>query len=162
MQPNETSSQSRLTEDELAIVRMIASRTSRGETLLRIAITSRLGKTPRTSYDMVQRLAWLAGLSYRNKRPSRAQVRRAVDAVRNRGMTFRQAAEAFGLSRSAVHRYVIKQRRKSIDQAGAFKVQSGDTLYSRQKREWHCPEHGRLVAWPCVACAALAARHKRK
>lgn len=163
MQPlDDARSESGLTDEERAITRMIAARTAAGETIATIAKTSRVAPTDWLTYRWLLRLAKASGLRYQNRRPTPEEIEAVIKAVRVGGMTFRQAALAFGMSRTAVHRHVTTMRRKSIDQAGAFIVEDGNTKYSRSKREWHCPEHGRIVAWPCVACAALAAKRQSR
>lgn len=141
-----------LSPQDHAITCMIRSRVARGESLERIARTSRI------SYIRLRRLAQLSQIRYKHKRPSKDQIRSAVAAVRDQGATFRAAAAQFGMSKTAVHRYVSARRRKSIDSAGDVRFEEGSREYSRHKRSWNCPTHGRVVVWPCVACAALAAK----
>ncbi len=142
----------RLSQEEMAITRMIASRVARGQSLEHIARTSRL------AYSRVRNLARLAGIRYKHRRATPEQIKGAIDAVRNRGATFRAAAQAFGMSRSAVHRFVQARRQRSIDAAGELKLVDGNREFSRHKRSWRCAVHGRVTVWPCVACAAIGAR----
>lgn len=144
-----------LSREERAITRMIAVRSNRGESLERIARTSRI------PYARCRRLAQLSQIRYKHRRPSAEQIRGAIQAVRDQGATFRQAAQQYQMSRTAVHRYVSARRRAAIDAAGELKLEDGNREFSRHKRSWHCPEHGRVNVWPCVACAALAAKARR-
>jgi hypothetical protein len=143
-----------LSREERAITRMIAVRSKRGESLERIARTSRI------PYARCRRLAQLSQIRYKHRRPSPEQIRGAIQAVRDQGATFRQAAQQYQMSRTAVHRYVSARRRAAIDSAGDVQFVEGNRLFSRHKRSWHCPEHGRVTVWPCVACQALAVKGK--
>ena len=129
----------RLTPAELAITRMLADRVRSGHTLIEISRTTRINK------KVLAALARHAKIRYKHQHPSRQQMKAAVDAVVKEGMTFRAAAVAVGMSRSAVHRLVQRARARVVDSAGPLKV---------EQREWRCPVHGRLKVWPCVACAA--------
>lgn len=145
-----------LSKEDLAITRMIAIRVSRGESLDRIARTSKI------PYSRVRKLACQAKIRYKHRRASQEQIRSAIHAVRNEGCTFRQAAQQTGISRTAVHRYVARRRQQSIDAAGELKLVDGSREFSRHKRSWQCPEHGRVTVWPCVACAALEAHRAKR
>lgn len=142
----------RLSRQERAIVLMTKARVARGESLERIARTSRI------PYALIRGLARRAGIRYKHQRPTKEQIRDCIAAVRDQGATFRAAALQFGMSKTAVHRYVAARRRKSIDAAGDVQFEDGHREFSRHKRSWHCPVHGRVVVWPCVACGALAAK----
>jgi hypothetical protein len=144
-----------LSRVERAIVQMIRARVARGESLERIARTSRL------PYSMIRGLARVANIRYKHRRPSKEQIRDCIAAVRDHGCTFRAAAQMYGMSKTAVHRYVAAKRRKSIDAAGEVQFEDGHREFSRNKRSWLCPVHGRVVVWPCVACGALAAKGRR-
>ncbi len=141
-----------LSHEEMAITRMIRARTARGESLERIARTSRI------PYSRVRMLAREAGIRYKHQRPTPEQIRSAIKAVRDEGCTFRAAGAKFDMSRTAVHRYVAQRRQQSIDSAGDVRFEDGAKSFSRHKRSWRCPEHGRVTVWPCVMCAALKAK----
>lgn len=152
---NPSSSGRVLSRQERAIVLMTKARVARGESLERIARTSRI------PYARIRQLARAAGLKYKHQRPSADQVRGCIAAVRDHGMTFRQAAMQFGMSKTAVHRYVAARRQRSIDSAGDVKFEEGHREFSRHKRSWSCPVHGRVIVWPCVACEAMKAKSAR-
>ena len=139
-------------QEEIAITRMIAVRTARGESLERIARTSRI------PYARVRNLAVAAKIKYRNRRPSPAQIKAAIRAVRNQGLTFRQAASEHDMSRTAVHRYVAARRQAAVDRAGDVAFTDGARNFSKNKLTWRCPVHGLVTVWPCVACTALSSR----
>ncbi len=141
-----------MTRQDRAIVCMIRARASRGESLERISRTSRL------PYALIRGLARRARVRYKHQRPTKEQIANCIAAVRDHGATFRAAATMYGMSKTAVHRYVAAKRRRSIDSAGEVVFQEGNREYSRHKRSWHCPEHGRVIVWPCVACEALKAK----
>lgn len=132
--------QSGLSHEDLAITRMIADRVGRGQTLAEISRTTRIAR------KRLARLASTAKIRYKHQHPSPQLVETAIRAVVDLGMTFRAAAKAHGISRTAVHRFVQRRRRQFVDTAGDLKVES---------REWKCAIHGRLKVWPCVACEAL-------
>lgn len=138
----------KLSQQDRAIIRMVADRVARGESLERIARTSRL------SYSRIRNLARLARIRYKHRRPTPEQVSLAIDLVRERGKTFRAAAELAQMSRTAVHRLITKLRRDEVDAVGELRVIDGAREYSRNKRSWRCPVHGLIRYWPCVACAA--------
>ena len=142
-----------LSEQERAIVRMIRARVSLGESIVNISTTSGI------SYALIRRLSCEVGIRYKHKRPTPEQIRGAIAAVRDKGMTVRAAGRLFGMSKTAAHRYVTKVREKSIDQAGEVVFEDGHRTYAPVKKSWNCPTHGRITVWPCVACAALAAKH---
>lgn len=142
-----------LEPEDAAIARMISARAARGQSLRTIARTSRI------PYSQIKRLAQISQIRYKNRRPTKEQIRTAVAAVRDKGATFRAAAKLSSLSKTAVHRYVSQKREQSIDSAGEIKYQSGDREYSKKKLAWLCPVHGRVTVWPCVACGALAAKN---
>lgn len=146
--------ESGFSREEWAIVAMIRARVTQGETIERISRTSRL------PYTSLRLLAVRAGIRYKHKRPSEEQVKAAVAAVCNEGLTFRAAGSRFGISRTAIHRYVVKKRAKSIDSAGEVKFEDGSREFNPNKRTWNCPTHGRVTVWPCVACMALAAKRR--
>lgn len=143
-----------LSPQERAIVHMIRARVARGESLERIARTSRI------PYALIRLLARRAQIRYKHQRPTKEQIRNCIAAVRDHGATFRAAAIMYGMSKTAVHRYVAARRRKSIDAAGDVVYEEGHREFSRHKRSWSCPEHGRVIVWPCVACEALKAKEK--
>ena len=90
-----------------------------------------------------------ARLHYRNRRPARDEISRAMRAVTRQGLSIRQAAGATQLSRSSIGRYVQRRREQIADSAGALVI---------SRRQWNCPRHGPITVFPCVACAAKAAR----
>lgn len=136
-----TERRQRLTPTELAITRMLAERVRRGHTLIEISRSTKIAK------KVLAALARHAKIRYKHQHPTAEQQKAAVKAVVVEGLTFRAAATKVGMSRSAVHRLVQRQRNKQIDSAGAFKVET---------RHWRCPIHGALTVYPCVACAAVA------
>lgn len=133
-----------LTRTDRAIALMIHERVRRrGHSLAEIARTSGVPK------PYLQAVAKAAGINYRNRKPSVEEQQKAIRTVIDRGLTFRQAARATGLSKTAVHRMVQRKRRALADSAGP----------ARFEEQFHvCPKHGRLTLWPCVACMAEAAR----
>jgi predicted HTH domain antitoxin len=146
------SADKRPTGIDRALVAMIADRVRRGDSLERIARTTRI------SYSRLRTLARTAGIRYKHQRPSQDQIKTAIAAVRDRGCTFRKAAELAQMSRTAVHRLISRMRQRVVDSAGDFKVIDGAVAYSKHKRSWRCAIHGRVTVWPCIACAAEAAR----
>lgn len=131
----------RLTPAELAITRMLAERVRRGHTLIEISRSTRIAK------KLLAALARHAKIRYKHQHPTAEQQKAAVRAVVVEGLTFRAAATQVGMSRSAVHRLVQRQRNKQVDSAGDFRVEA---------RHWRCPIHGKITVYPCVACAAIA------
>jgi hypothetical protein len=136
-----------LSHEDLAVTRMIADRVSRGHTLVEISRTTRIAR------KRLAKLARAAGIRYKHQHPSPQLVETAIRAVVDLGMTYRAAAKAHGISRTAVHRFVQRRREKFVDTAGDLKIES---------REWKCSIHGRLKVWPCVACEALKSRNSEK
>lgn len=125
---------------DAAITKMIAQRVrQRGQSLAEISRST--GIPP----AHLAKLAKLAGIRYRNQRASPERIKGAMLAVTVEGLTFRAAARRYGMSKTAVHRFIQKRRQRSIDAAGAFKV---------ERRTWRCPVHGKITVFPCVACAA--------
>lgn len=94
------------------------------------------------------------GLRYRNIRPSDDEVDSAVRLVLRKGMSFRSASSAAMISRSALHRYVSEIRESKASQG------EDEGLHVVKAREWRCEIHGRITVYPCVACAAMAARKR--
>lgn len=90
------------------------------------------------------------GLLYRNKRPTRGEVHKAMLLVIENDYSFRGAAEASGISRSALHRYVQKHRVRLSDRVS--------TEIKIRPVSWRCPIHGPLTVMPCIACAAQASK----
>ena len=87
-------------------------------------------------------------LEYRNRRPTKQQVKLAVSAVVKDGLSIRQASELAGISRSAVSRYVLARRER---------IASRGNQTNFTAKQWRCPVHGPVSVHPCVACAAAAA-----
>jgi DNA invertase Pin-like site-specific DNA recombinase len=133
-----------LSPEDRAITRMIVDRVRRrGNSLAEIARTSGI------ELNRLVRLARLANVHYRNRRASPERIRLAIKAVIDEGLPFRAAARRYGMSKTAVHRFVQKQRNKIVDSAGDLKV---------ERRQWRCEVHGPITVFPCVACAAQSAR----
>lgn len=131
-----------LTTLDVAITRMIADRVRRrGEALAQIARTTGIP----TSH--LARLARAAGIRYKHQHATPEQIRAAMAAVIDEGLTFRAAARKHGMSKTAVHRFVQKRRVKAVDAVGKVK-------FRREKKAWRCPRHGLVEYHPCVICIA--------
>lgn len=66
--------------------------------------------------------------------------------------SFRAIAAKHKTSKGQVHRIAVDLRRRASKEAGQMEFETNT-------RTTHvCPKHGKLSVWPCVACAALAAR----
>jgi len=148
-----TMKQNALTPLEQAIVRMIADRVRHGTSL------AAMSKSTGIPIPNLAKLARQAGIRYKHQHQSPEAIRRAVKLVVDGGLTVRAAASVSGLSKTAVHRFVVKQRRKVVDAAGPIKFEQSAQTGKRQKT-WICPEHGKVTWWPCVICAAWAAKRK--
>lgn len=143
-----------LTAMELALVRMIVDRIRRrGDAL------STMARATGVSTSYLASLARQAGIRYKHQHQSTAAIARAVSLVVDDGLTVREASRQSGLSKTSVHRFVLKRRKKAVDAAGKFKFETSERGAPKPK-SWRCPEHGPVTVWPCVACVALAARRK--
>lgn len=91
-------------------------------------------------------------IRYRNRRPQNSEVKRAMQLVLADGRSIREAARQSSISRSALHRYLMHKRNRIASTAGKMEV--------KQVKQWRCPEHGPITVYPCVACAAAAARKR--
>lgn len=141
-----------LTEVDQAIVAMIRDRAARGETLKRIAHTSGI------YFDKIKLLAKQYVEHYPNKWASPEQRQLAIRLVIEDGHSLRVAARYCSMSRSAVHRVISRQRESELAECGELQPIDGAREFSRLKQTWTCPTHGKVTLWPCVACAAIAAR----
>lgn len=129
-----------------SITHMIADRVRRrGEALAHIARSTGVP----TSH--LARLARSAGIRYKHQHASPEQIRAAMSAVIDQGLTFRAAASKHGMSKTAVHRFVQRRRVKSVDAVGKVK-------FRRRKQAWRCPRHGWVEYDPCVICTAQGHR----
>lgn len=67
--------------------------------------------------------------------------------------SFRAIAARHNTSKGQVWRIAVDLRRRASRD-------SGNVQFETNTRKTHvCPRHGKVNVWPCVACAALAARH---
>lgn len=127
---------------DAAITRMVADRVRRrGEALVHISRTTGVP----TSH--LARLARIAGIRYKHQHATPEQIRAAMRAVIDEGLTFRAAGKKHGMSKTAVHRFVQKRRIQSVDAVGKVK-------FRREKTAWRCPRHGLVAYKPCVICTA--------
>jgi lambda repressor-like predicted transcriptional regulator len=127
---------------DVAITRMIADRVRRrGEALASIA------RTTGVPTSQLARLARAAGIRYKHQHATPDQIRAAMNAVINEGLTFRAAGRKHGMSKTAVHRFVQKRRVKAVDAVGKVK-------FRREKKAWRCLRHGLVEYHPCVICVA--------
>lgn len=130
-----------ISREDAFIARMIADRVRRrGESLAQISRSTGI------SVSRLRLLARTAKIRYRNQRARPEQIKAAMKAVTEQGLTFRAAAQQHGISKTAVHRFVQRRRERLIDSAGDLKVHKVDA--------WRCPVHGLITVVPCVACAA--------
>lgn len=143
------------TNEEHAIVRMIRERVKRGESLDQISRTSGI------YYERLHRLARAAEIRYKHRRPTDEQREEALKLVRDRGYSFRAAAALVNMSRTAIHRWLTKQRERNLASAGDLQPIDGNREFSRNKQTWTCPIHGKVTLWPCIACAAIAAKQSQ-
>jgi len=144
------SNQSRMVNDgarntlDRAITRMIADRVRRRrESLAQISRCTGISPT------YLARLARAAGIRYKHQHASPEQIAAAVRSVVEEGLTFRASARRHAMSKTAVHRFVQKRRRKHIDSAGPVRF---------SQHRWRCPIHGQINVYPCVACMAAQSR----
>ena len=136
--------------DDAAFARMLRDRVERhGETIS--SVVRSLGTRPNCGAKKLHkyclRIAKSAGIRYPQQKLSRHQIRAAIRAVVQEGLTIRQAAEKTGVNKTSVSRYVQRKRKTIASTAG------------RQQYEdivWKCPVHGWVNLRPCVACEALA------
>lgn len=143
----------RVTREERAIVRMLRDRTSRGQSLFEISRTSRVPK------KILVSLAHEEGIRYRNQRPTPEQIGTVIQAVVDRGLTFRAAAWLANMSKTAAHRYVVRRRESLIRSKGDIDFRAPRMYARNQERSvYRCPVHGLVNVSPCVACAAIAAK----
>ncbi len=132
-----------IVDDEQEVVSIIRER-SRDRVAI-ASIATELGLPRSHALELARR----AGVTYKHRHPASQQVAAAVRAVVREGLSIRDAARAAGISRTAVNRYVLKRRQSAANKVGGIE-------FSRQEN--HCDIHGRVHVWPCVACAAIAAK----
>lgn len=137
----------RWTRNEIVIRQILDSR--RGQSIGSVA--DKCGLNKKYLLQMARRI----GLRYRNRRPTSREVNEAMLLVLNGGKSFRKASTDSGISRSALHRYVMAKR-ETIAGAG-----EDEGLHVKRVKQWTCPVHGRISIYPCVACAAAAAKKQR-
>lgn len=97
-------------------------------------------------------------IGQRNQVPRRCQhltarQRLAIVAdLTKTNQSFRAIAARHNTSKGQVHRIAVDLRRRMAKEAGQLEFETN----TRTAKV--CPKHGRVSVWPCVACAALAAR----
>jgi lambda repressor-like predicted transcriptional regulator len=89
------------------------------------------------------------GVRYPYQQATPEQIAAAIRAVLTHGLSIRAASGEVGISKSSVHRYVSRRRRRIVRKAGAFQPVS--------VAPYRCPRHGVMAMSPCPACEALAA-----
>jgi lambda repressor-like predicted transcriptional regulator len=148
--------QERLRED-LGIARMLAARATEGESLDSIARTSGISRIELRS------IASAIDIHYPKRRRPDETIQQAVSAVVDEGLTIRQAAEVFDWPRSCVHRFVMRERERRMDDEGliAFHGRNAYSPRSTEDHTWRCPRHGRVTVRPCVACMAEESVQRR-
>lgn len=124
-----------------AVVRLIADRVRRGDSLATIA------KATGIPNSTLKRLARMAGIRYKHQHATPEQIKAAIAAVTKQGMTFRAAGAKHGMSKTAVHRFVQRRRIRAVDAVGPVK-------FRHERQQWRCPEHGWVQFRPCVMCVA--------
>lgn len=127
-----------------SIVQLLRSELRRGKTVLAI---SRQYKLPRA---LLLRLARRENIRYPNRPATTQQRRDAIDAVVRRGLSIRDAAAKVGISRSAVHRIIWRERERIAKPDGNFSA----VVVS----PYRCPIHGLVTVSPCPACEAQSER----
>ncbi len=143
----------RVNREERAILRMLDDRTRRQQSLSEIARTSRVSKKKLVT------LAHSAGIRYRNQHATPDQIQMVIRAVVDQGLTFRAAAKLASISKTAAHRYVMKERDQMVSARGEIQFRMPRRYAPRQdKGLWRCPVHGLVRVKPCVACLAENAR----
>lgn len=139
-------------KDQKAIMRLLQDRIPRGHALASIARDTGIPATELAA------TAKMAGMHYKNQRPTLEQILSAVRMVMDYNQTIRDAAEMYGLSRSAVHRWVQRARAQAV----GIRAEEPDALtFHDRPRGTTCPVHGRITISPCVACAAERSRDRR-
>ena len=143
-----------LTPMDEAITRMLVDRAGRRRESL-----AKISRATGIKLSDLGKLARMAGIRYKHRHQSPSTIAKAIALVRDQGLTVRQAAKAVGMSKTSVHRFVVKKRQKAVDAAGPVRFKQSVTS-GKNRQVWTCETHGKVTVWPCVICLALAAKRK--
>lgn len=105
---------------------------------------------PGVSYGWLLGYCKQRGLRSRNCHHPKEHRAKALAAVIDEGLPIRQAAQSVGMSRSSVHRAVMRERTDIVD--------SVDRVGFRSVPTYRCPVHGMITVSPCPACVATQGR----
>lgn len=129
-------------EKSIVILRGVAA----GQTYRRIA------EENHTTFWKVYEIAQRANVQPRCKRLSAQQRLAIVRDLATTNQSFGRIALRHGTSKGQVHRIAVDLRERASRD-------SGEIRFKTNRRTRHiCPKHGEITVWPCVACAAIAAR----
>lgn len=104
------------------------------------------------SLKRLMRVCRYYGVRYPYQQATDEQISAAISSVLVVGRTVRDTAAAVGISKSSVHRFVSRRRKKEIRRAGDFQPKTVPA--------YRCPQHGMVTLSPCPACAAMGAKKK--
>jgi transposase-like protein len=88
----------------------------------------------------------------RCRRLSAQQRLAIVRDLSTTNQSFGRIAAKHGTSKGQVHRIAVDLRERAAKDSGEVK------FATNTRTVHHCPTHGKVSVWPCVACAANAAR----
>ncbi|EMI17777.1 hypothetical protein RMSM_05303 [Rhodopirellula maiorica SM1] len=126
---------------DLALEAELRHRTEQGEFIRPLAVA------PLVSYSWLLSYCRERKIRSRNCHHTAESRERALIAVQDDGLPIRLAAKSAGMSKSAVHRIVMKRRKSMVD--------SVDEVGFETVPPYRCPEHGKTTLRPCPACAAM-------
>lgn len=129
-------------EKSLRILRSIAA----GVAYRKIA--EEVGESFWRVYDLAKRVE----TAPRCRRLTAHQRLAIVRDLTTSNQSFARIAAKHGTSKGQVHRIAVDLRERAAKD-------SGESRFTTNTRSVHtCPVHGKVSVWPCVACAATAAR----
>lgn len=111
---------------------------------------SGISRSTGISLKRLLRVCRYYGVRYPYQQATDEQIAAAISSVLIVGRTVRAAAAEVGISKSSVHRFVSRRRRRELRKAGEFQPVTVPA--------YRCPSHGLVTLSPCPACAAMGAK----